>query len=73
VSDEYRYPIYPILNKWMNNEYKYIFFVLWKMDKYFLFGLNEYICEYDYEYFRFYIYSTLSKETICQLLVQASL
>jgi len=27
------------------------------MNKYFLFSLNEYICEYDYEYFRFRIHS----------------
>jgi len=41
-------------------EYKYNFFLyLWEMNKYFLFGLNEYICEYDYKYFRIYFHSAL--------------
>jgi len=30
-----------------------IFLYLWEMNKYFLFDLNKYICEYDYEYFQF--------------------
>jgi len=55
VSDEYS----QYSTKWMNNEYeyKYEYFVLylWKMNKYFLFGLNEYICKYDYKYFLFRI------------------
>jgi len=33
------------------------FFVFVKNNKYFLFNLNKYICEYDYEYFRFCIHS----------------
>jgi len=44
----------------MNNECEYeynFFFVFREMNKYFLFSLNEYICEYDYEYFRFCIRS----------------
>jgi len=45
----------------MNNEYEdenymNIIFYSWKMNKYFLFGLNEYICEYNYEYFLFHIH-----------------
>jgi len=43
----------------MSNEYKYKyeynFLYLWEINKYF--GLNEYICKYDYEYFRFHIHS----------------
>jgi len=42
----------------MNTSMNTIFFLyLWEMNKYFSFCLNEYICEYDYEYFRFRIRS----------------
>jgi len=41
----------------MNNEYEYEYkYYLWEMNKYFLFSSNEYICEYDYEYFQFRIH-----------------
>jgi len=41
----------------INTSMNTIFSYLWEINKNFLFSLNEYICEYDYEYFWFRIHS----------------